>query len=282
MRAALAHEIASAPALTGRGRLTGPDGTNGGRIADVAQKLPAYPIASVDNALRLLLLFREQQVLRLSTISQRLHVAPSTAHRLLAMLQYHGFVIQDGANRAYIAGPALLEAREAAASDLRATAYPYLAALMDATGETAHRMVRVGRDSMFVEAVEGDSPGRVASRVGITAPAHCTSGGKALLAALTDAEVRALYKDHPPAPQTSRSVADVETLLAELERVRTRGFATSLAESEPAIAGVAVAVTVEGRAAGALVVSAPRRRLDDTSLFEVVQQLRRIAGALSS
>src|SRR5215475_12021196 len=70
---------------------------------------PAYPIASVDKALRLLMLFREQTTVRLSEASAHLGVAHSTAHRLLAMLAYHGFVRQERDTKAYVAGPALIE-----------------------------------------------------------------------------------------------------------------------------------------------------------------------------
>ena len=62
--------------------------------------LPQYPIESVDNALRLLLLFAEQPRIRLTDASSYLGVASSTAHRLLAMLQYRGFVRQEMPSRA--------------------------------------------------------------------------------------------------------------------------------------------------------------------------------------
>ena len=68
---------------------------------------PQYPIESVDNALRLLWLVGERQSLRLTDAGQYLDVAPSTVHRLLAMLQYRGFVQQNAATRAYEAGPTL-------------------------------------------------------------------------------------------------------------------------------------------------------------------------------
>jgi DNA-binding IclR family transcriptional regulator len=73
------------------------------------QAAPAYPIASVDNALRLLMLFRDTPRVRLSEASEHLGVAHSTAHRLMAMLAYHGFVRQEPGSRAYLAGPALVE-----------------------------------------------------------------------------------------------------------------------------------------------------------------------------
>ncbi len=76
--------------------------------SDVA-KAPRYPINSVDNALKLLLMFREQQVIRVSEASATLGVGRSTAHRLLAMLEFHGFIEQDADTKAYRSGPALAE-----------------------------------------------------------------------------------------------------------------------------------------------------------------------------
>ena len=67
---------------------------------------PQYPIESVDNALKLLLLGEQPQI-RLSEATRYLGVASSTAHRLLAMLTYRGFVRQDPVSKAYLPGPAL-------------------------------------------------------------------------------------------------------------------------------------------------------------------------------
>src|SRR6201988_3819248 len=77
-----------------------------GRYASSMQKTrpesetgPAYPIASVNNALLLLLLFREQPRVRLTDACKYLGGAHSTAHRLLAMLAHHGFVQQEPVTR---------------------------------------------------------------------------------------------------------------------------------------------------------------------------------------
>lgn len=68
--------------------------------------VPQYPIGSVDRALKLLLLLGEQPQIRLTDAAKHLGVASSTAHRLLAMLQYRGFVRQDPVSKAYHPGPA--------------------------------------------------------------------------------------------------------------------------------------------------------------------------------
>src|SRR5450432_2337348 len=109
---------------------------------------PQYPIESVDNALRLLLMFRDRGEIRLSEAREALGVAQSTAHRLMAMLAYHDFVRQDPGSRAYRAGPALIDVGLSVvrAMDIRAIARPHLEALMQQVGETRSEERRVGKE----------------------------------------------------------------------------------------------------------------------------------------
>src|SRR3954463_1007287 len=101
---------------------------------------PQYPIESVDNALRVLLLLGERPKLRLTDVSQYLGVASSTAHRLLAMLQYRGFVRQDVPTRSYVPGPMLDDLAFAMLRrlDVRNRAHPVLEKLSVETQETVH------------------------------------------------------------------------------------------------------------------------------------------------
>jgi len=61
--------------------------------AQRAIERPAYLLESVDNALKLLQMLRDVGALRLKEAAEELHIAPSTAHRLLAMLVYRGFAV---------------------------------------------------------------------------------------------------------------------------------------------------------------------------------------------
>ncbi|MGH2949059.1 MAG: IclR family transcriptional regulator [Solirubrobacteraceae bacterium] len=230
---------------------------------------PAYPIGSVDNALRLLLLFRDRQVVRLSEASEYLGVVRSTAHRLLAMLQYHGFVRQDPDTRAYVAGPALLDVGLAAVRgvDLRARARPYLEALTDTLGETSHFCILQGANLVFVDSVESRQALRTGSRVGVSLPAHCTSGGKALLARMPVETLALLYPDERLVGLTSASVSSLRELESQLEVIRARGWAVNLGESETDIAAVGAAVPIGSSAPrAALAVSGPRSRLSGDAL----------------
>jgi DNA-binding IclR family transcriptional regulator len=256
-----------------------------GRAAEPGQE-PAYPIASVNNALRLLLLFRTQSRVRLSEASEHLGVAHSTAHRLLAMLAYHGFVRQEQDSRTYIAGPALVEMGLAAVRqlDIRSHARPVLERLAGSLDETVHLAVLEGSNVRYLDAVESSRALRVASRTGSLLAASCTASGKALLAELPDDEVAALFAGQAALPRlTARSIGSRSALLAELRKVREAGCAVNLEESEEGVASVAVAV--RGRPhvpVAALVVSAPVARMTGPVTEKVQCELREQAAWLES
>ena len=248
---------------------------------------PAYPIASVDKALRLLMLFRVQTRVRLSEASEHLGVAHSTAHRLLAMLAYHGFIRQERDSRAYVAGPALVEIGLAAIRqmDIRLHARPMLEDLAATFAETAHLAILEGQTVRYLDAVESSRALRVASRTGAALPANCTASGKAMLAALPDSEVIALFGDGTLPALTKRSVTRLTDLLAELSEIRERRYALNTEESEDGVASVAVPILGRNDApVAALVVSAPVTRLDAESAGRVAARLRddadRLAGLI--
>jgi IclR family transcriptional regulator, acetate operon repressor len=247
---------------------------------------PTYPIASVDNALKLLLLFGHRPTVRLSEASAYLDVAHSTAHRLLAMLAYHGFVRQDPTTKAYAPGRALVEVGLAVVHrmDIRTTARPVMQNLKDKTGETVHLAVLEGVDVRYLDCVESDKALRVTSRTGTLLPAHCTSVGKALLAACTPQEFDALFPDGSTlAAISSGSIRVLSVLKQHLEEVRKRGYATNRGESEEGVASVAVAVRNHGnRPVAGLSVAAPFVRMNNRRTKEVAKMLLEGAEALSS
>ncbi len=190
---------------------------------------PQYPIESVDNALRLLLLLGERSEIRLTDASEYLRVASSTAHRLLSMLQYRGFVRQDPASKAYQPGPSLTNVAFAVHSRMdipRTAAPPILRQLVDTLQETVHVGTLDGRLVRFIAALESPSAVRVISRLGSTRPAHCTSTGKVLLAGLSDDELDQLYPPDPhlePLTEHSvRTLTELRTQLAEVRKKRVR------------------------------------------------------------
>jgi IclR family acetate operon transcriptional repressor len=245
---------------------------------------PATPapttVSSVDNALRLLLMFQDHKQVRVSDAAAELGTALSTAHRLMSALARRGFVEQDSSTRAYVAGSVLTDIGLAVVQDMgiRVTMRPYMESLCRDVGETIQLMVLQRADIQFVGSVETSKALRVASRLGQTMPAHCSSGGKALLAELSPGELRRLYPSGRLQARTDRSITELSVLEAELARVRRRGYATADGEGEPDVAAVAVVLRDSlGTPRAALAASGPRSRVKGRAIPAIAESLRWVA-----
>ncbi len=254
------------------------------RVPATDSPAPQYPIESVDNALKLLLLLADQPEIRLSEATRYLGVASSTAHRLLAMLAYRGFVRQDATSKAYRPGPALTGVAFAALrrNDIQAIATPVLHRLSELLGETVDVAMLDGATVRFVAAVEGPTAVRVASRLGRSLPAHCTSAGKAMLAQLPQAELHQLLPDKQLERTTPRSLGSRAALEAELTQIRERGYAVNREESEEGVAAISVAIpTCLPGPALALNAAAPQHRLTKSRYARVTAGLVKAAKSIA-
>lgn len=229
-----------------------------------------YVLQSVDNALRLMGLLAESvESLRLSEISARLGVSGPTSHRLLTTLSIRGFAQQDAEGR-YRAGPVLARLTRRGnsmldARDLVRIARPHLESLGVRVGETVHLMVLDGREVRFLHSVEADQALRVGSRTGVSLPAEKSSGGKVLLAALPQDDVRARYAD---------DVEVVTKLLQVLRAVRRNGYAINNGETERGITAVGGCVKdLSGLPLAAISISVPSIRFRQRRCANLVRQL---------
>lgn len=250
------------------------------------QNRPAYPLKAVENALLVIKFLQEHSAVRVSDVADHLGVAKSTAHRVLAMLVFHGFALQD-AHRVYRPGPALRPLADTAAPppDLITLAHPHLRKLSRETGETVHLMVLQGNGIRFIDGIEGSQTLRVGSRIGMLLPAHATSGGKALLAELPDEELRALY---PRGISTgtltpASAISDLAALRRDLDGVRRRGYALNIEESEPGVHAVGTCVRDgAGRAIAAAAIAVPSARWTRRQMTELATPLAATAAQISA
>jgi IclR family transcriptional regulator, acetate operon repressor len=245
---------------------------------------PRYPIDSVDKALKLLLMLRDHPAIGVSEAGRHLAVARSTAHRLLAMLAHHGFVQQIPDTKAYTAGPALVEVGLAALreADIRVTARPFIDELVRELDETVHLVMLRGTQLLYVDCVEGSRALRAGSRIGTLLPAHCTAGGKALLAEIPAERVRELYPEERLEQLTPRSIGTLTRLLAELDETRRHGYALNDGESERELRAVAVAIKdANGHARAGITLAAPEYRLSPEVVPGVAAAMRRAAARIA-
>lgn len=232
---------------------------------------PPYAIESVDNALRILQALRDSGQVRVSEAAAELGIARSTAHRLLAMLVYRDFAVQ-AEDRSYLPGPALSAGPLPGepAQRLRQLMRPHMEALCEQVAETINLVVRLGAQARFLHTVESPQVLRVGDRQGTVLPAWKTSGGKALLAELPDAQLTTLLRGASGRPPQGMTAAERRALVSELRLVRDRGYAENIEESESGLSAIGVCLRDNaGDAVAALSVSAPSVRYtpDRSRLF---------------
>jgi IclR family acetate operon transcriptional repressor len=203
-----------------------------------------------------------------------------TIHRLMRTLVDCGYVRQQP-NRRYALGPRLIRLGESASRLLGTWARPYLAELVAATGETANMALLDGDEVVYVAQVPSRHSMRMFTEVGRRVLPHSTGVGKALLAQLPPAEVRALLTRTGMPAATEKTITEPDVFLTELEHVRDAGYAVDDSEQEVGVRCLAVAVP-ESPTAAAISISGPAGRVTDAATDKIVPALKDIARNLSA
>lgn len=231
---------------------------------EVEQQKPSYPIASVDSALRLLMLLSERDQVRVVDAASDLGVARSTAHRLLQMLVYYGFATQERESRAYAAGPRLmgLGLQLVRRLHIRDIATPYMAALVAEVHETVILQALQGESTVLcLHSIESEQALRVTSRTGVVLEAAASAGGQAILSTMPDERVLEIYPEDEircPADDTPKLRTD---LLDNLSQTRSRGYSAQQNESELGVSAISSPVRLGADVATfALTVALPTAR----------------------
>jgi DNA-binding IclR family transcriptional regulator len=226
----------------------------------------------------------QPEPLPLDRIARACGLPRSTAYHLVTAMIEEGFVVHLADEHRYGLGVAAFEVGTGYSRQepLQRISRRMLADLVDRTGQSAHLAVLHGRDVLYV--VEERAPGRppLVTDVGVRLPAALTASGRAILASLPSAQVRALYPD--PSAFVDRHGAGPRTLSALrslLTDTRRRGYATEQGEVTPGFASVAAPVLDHNQhPVAGLAVTYPDGGGDD--VVGLADAVRRAAAALTA
>jgi DNA-binding IclR family transcriptional regulator len=240
------------------------------------------PVASVARAIALLdELGAAPDGLGVNELARRIGVNASTASRLLATLEA-GRLVERAPGGPYRLGLRLVALADGVLGrlDVREMARPRLRALVAATGETATLSVPGAGEAVTVDFVVAESRVVSVARLGRPSVGHATAAGKVVLA-FGDALAAA-----PPSGSlarfTDRTIVDRAALAAEIEAVRSRGWAEAEGEREPDLNALAAPVFGRsGELAAVLGLQGPAR-LTAERRAEVLPALLEAAGELSA
>ncbi|CAM3433473.1 IclR family transcriptional regulator [Isoptericola cucumis] len=177
-----------------------------------------------------------------AAVAQHLGLPRSTVYHLLSVLVDEGFVTHLPEEHRYGLGTASLSLGSAYArqAPLARLARPVVARLVETTGESAHLAVLHGREVLYL--VEQRAPHRLSlvTDVDVRLPSHLTASGRAVLARLPAAQVRALFPSAGAlADRTGVGPRTLRELREVLRDTRRRGHATEDGEVTTGLASVA-------------------------------------------
>lgn len=242
----------------------------------------AGSVQSVDRALSLLeAMAVAGSPVGVGELAELTGLPPGTTHRLLQGLHRRGYVRRDS-SRKYAVGTAALRLGDAAQRSLARSAQPFLAQLVDASGETANLAVLEGDDAVYLAQVPSPHTLRIFADVGRHVPPHSTAVGKVLLAAMPRERAVALLRRTGLPRRTEATITDLDHLGRVLDTVQADGWAADDEEQEVGVRCVAVPVFSGEQVVAAVSLSGPAERFGGGRDPELVATMQRITRAFAA
>ncbi len=204
-------------------------------------------VPAATRALRVLrFLAAQSQPVPLDQVARAVGVPRSSAYHLINAMIAEGFVTHVEDEHRYALGVAAFEVGSGYTrqAPLQRIARRPLAELVDALGQSGHLAVLHGRDVYYVLEERAARRPVLVSDVGVRLPAQITASGRAILAALSAAQVRALFPDKDAfVSRHGTGPASLSALTSLLAETRQRGYATEQDDVTPGFSSIAVPVT---------------------------------------
>ncbi len=184
-----------------------------------------------------------------SAIGRDLDLPRSSTYHILTVLAERGFVVYVPEARGYALGAAAFQLASSftAHEPLERLSRPVMARIAAKLGIVVHLGILRGNNTLYLlkehPPSQGDLEPTLVTAVGVLLPAHLTANGRAILAQLGEANVRALYRRPGDfVSRTGRGPRSIAELLAELETEHKQGFSEEIELVTAGLRSAAVAV----------------------------------------
>lgn len=243
-------------------------------------------IASLGKGLAVIEAFRaEKPRLSISDVSEATGLDRATARRCLLTLHELGYADYDG--KFFTLTPRVLRLGMGAlaAMPLAQLVQPWLDQLSEQVNQSTSVSILDGTEIVYLARAAQRRVMSIGLMPGSRLPAHCTSMGRVLLAALTDSAARAIVEGSDLTPRTSYSLTSPEEIMERIQRARADGYAIIDQEIELGLRSIAVPIfNAHGNVVAALNtgVAAVQASVDDLAslylmpLLKVQDGLRRV------
>lgn len=248
-----------------------------------AEKTPTVP--ALERGLAVLeLVAKSRNGLTFSQVSRHFDFPKSSIHCLLVTLERLGYLQRLESTGRFVAGLNLVRIATVASHGitLRQKAGPLLTELAQRTGLTVHMAVMENNEALLIAKVEPSGTRPVATWVGKRIDYHCTSLGKALIAWMSDEEIRSLVRERHMLRHNENTISTLVRLKENLMATRSAGYALDDEEEEIGIRCVGAPVLgISGKVEAAVSVSGTVEQIRSADIPRMGARLQEAAFEMS-
>ena len=242
-------------------------------------------IQSVDRALEILSLFSYAKPRwGITELASAMSLPKGTTHNIVSTLESAGFLRKDEETRKYCLGPKLfsLGTIMGGTLEINQKAFGPVHSLVERTGLISRVAIWDHDAALLTMEVAPHNYSALAQRIGPRVEAYCSALGKALLAFLTNSEIKGYLERTQLTPFTQKTISKRDALQEELERTRERGY--SVNNEEIALGRASLAAPVFGsdrRIAGAVSQAGNVNQIFGSETDSLIQALKATASEIS-
>jgi len=235
--------------------------------------MPKRSVGSVNTVFDIIEELNQEDELGITDLADKLDKAPSTIHKHLSTLQSNGYVVKTGdkykISLKFFCVGTTAKARE----PLVEISAPFLKQIADESGELAWLVQEQHGYAIFLEKEEGDYAVQPYSSVGGREYLHHSAAGKAILAHLSEDQVRRICEVRGMKQLTENTITDIDELLTELNEIKSRGYSFNDGETVENHRAIASPVLYEDQVMGSIVLSGPKNRMTKDRFWEELPEL---------
>jgi DNA-binding IclR family transcriptional regulator len=218
-----------------------------------------------------------------SRMAAHLDTSRAASHRFLTTLRDLGYVEKTEEGRFRLSFKVLeLGMKKLEGFEIRHTVYPFMQEIAQAFGETVNLGHWDGNAVVHLDKINSTEILRLDVGMGTAAPAYCTGLGKAILAFLSESELRTYLASITLTPMSPKTIVSADRLKTEIARIRRCGYAVDNEELSLGLRCVAAPIfDYTGSPNYALSISGPTQRMTEEKIDAIQGKLVAICRQLS-
>ena len=146
-------------------------------------------------------------------------------------------------------------------NDISIILKPYLRKLKELTGETSNLTILDNNQIVYIAQEESNRLLKMFTKIGVSAPLHCTGAGKILLAYQPESKQEHIIDSIELTKYTNKTITDKDKLMEEIDIIKKQGYGLDDEEREIGVSCIGAPIFgVNNEIISCISISGPKSR----------------------